>query len=85
MKNFQGKVVSDKMEKTAVVLVERIFRHPMYGKVLKRNKKIHCRNLIGAKQGDIVKIVQTRLMAKTVSFAVAEIVKNKNSKKETKE
>lgn len=84
MKNLQGKIVSDKMEKTAVVLVERIFRHPMYGKILKRNKKIHCRNLIGAKQGDIVKIVQTRLMAKTVGFVVAEIVKSKSSKKETK-
>lgn len=81
MKNFQGEVVSDKMEKTAVVLVERIFRHPMYGKILKRNKKIHCRNLIGAKQGDIVKIAQTRLLAKTVSFTVAEIIKSKNSKK----
>lgn len=77
MKIFQGKIISDKMQKTAVVLVERKFRHPLYGKILKRKGKIHARNEIGAKTGQLVEIKEGKPMAKTVSFTVVKIIEDK--------
>lgn len=86
MKALRGLVVSDKMGKTATVLVERKFKHPMYGKIIKRNKKIHADNQITAKKGDLVEIISTRPISKTKSFLIKEIVnlakKTTKSKKE---
>ncbi|RJR24963.1 30S ribosomal protein S17 [Candidatus Microgenomates bacterium] len=79
MKTFEGQVVSDKMVKAAVVLIERRFRHPMYGKIVKKNRKIHAVNEIGAKEGETVVIAETRPVSKTISFKIIEII---NSKKE---
>lgn len=75
MKAFFGKVVSDKMTKAAVVLIERKSRHPVYGKILKRKKKIHAGNEIGAKMGDEVEITETKPISKTISFKISKIVK----------
>lgn len=75
MKVFSGKVVSGKMTKAAVVLIERKCRHPVYGKILKRKKKIHAGNEIGAKIGDLVEITETRPISKTISFKISKIVK----------
>jgi len=75
MKSFLGKVISDKMNKTASVVTERKYRHPMYGKILTKKKKIHASNEIGAKVGQMVKIVETRPIAKTVSYKISEIIK----------
>lgn len=80
MKNLSGNVISDKMQKTAVVLIERQFRHPMYGKIIKKNKKIHAVNEIGAKLGDLVTLVEVRPVAKTVSFKIEKIIKSKETK-----
>ena len=56
-----GRVVSDKMDKTVTVLVERKVKHPMYGKVMVRSKKYHAHNDgNAAKAGDLVEIVETR-------------------------
>lgn len=77
MKIFQGKVVADKMKKTVVVLLERKFRHPMYGKIIRRKRKIHARNEIGAKTGQLVEIKEGKPMAKTVSFTVVKIIEEK--------
>ena len=74
MKTFQGKIISDKMNKTVVVLIERKFRHPLYGKILKRKGKIHARNGIEAKIGQMVEIKEGKPMAKTVSFTVTKII-----------
>ncbi len=74
MKIIEGKIISDKMTKTAVVLVERKTRHPLYGKIISRKKKIHARNEIGAKVGQVVRIVQIKPLAKTVAFKIQEIV-----------
>lgn len=82
MKTFEGQVVSDKMVKTAVVLIERRYRHPMYGKIVKKNKKIHAVNEIGAKEGEKVIIGEVRPISKTISFKVIEIIGQKP--KETK-
>ncbi len=81
MKNFSGNVVSDKMQKVASVLIERQFRHPIYGKIIKKNKKIHAVNEIGAKTGDLVSIVEVRLVAKTVTFKIDKIIKGAELKK----
>jgi small subunit ribosomal protein S17 len=69
-----GVVTSDKMEKTATVSLVRRFAHPVYGKQITRTKKVKARNELGAKQGDTVRIMETRPLAKTVNWRVTEIV-----------
>ena len=70
-----GRVVSDKMEKTVTVLVERKVKHPMYGKVMVRSKKYHAHNDgDSAKTGDLVEIVETRPVSRTKSWAVSNIL-----------
>lgn len=81
MKTFTGKVVSDKMTKAAVVLIERKHRHPIYGKVLRTKKKIHTANEIGAKAGDLVRITEVRPVSKTIKFKISEIVSEKRKEK----
>jgi small subunit ribosomal protein S17 len=69
-----GVVISDKMTKTVTVLLERQYAHPTYGKRVRRSKKFKARNEVGAREGDVVRIVETRPLAKTVCWRVAEIV-----------
>ena len=70
-----GVVTSDKMDKTVVVSVERVTRHPLYGKVIKLRKKYHAHNEENsAKQGDLVLIRECRPMSKTKKFFVQEIL-----------
>ena len=76
-KTFEGVVVSDKMQKTVVVLVERRQRHPLYKKVIKRWKKFYAHDEKGAKEGDRVKIVETRPLSKLKRFKVVEIIEKK--------
>ncbi len=73
MKVVQGVVISDKMNKAAVVLIERQYRHPMYGKILRRKKKIHVANEVGAKVGQIVGISPVRPISKTIAFKIVEL------------
>ena len=70
----QGVVASDKMTKTCTVLLERRYAHPAYGKQVTRSKKVKARNDLGAQTGDTVRIMETRPLAKTVSWRVTEIV-----------
>jgi len=70
-----GRVVSDKMDKTVVVLVERRVKHPMYDKIIVRSKKYHAHNDGNeAKDGDLVEIQECRPIAKTKSWAVTRLV-----------
>ncbi|WP_306605512.1 30S ribosomal protein S17 [Azonexus sp.] len=70
-----GRVVSDKMEKTVTVLVERKVKHPMYGKVMVRSKKYSAHNEANvAKAGDLVEIVETRPVSKTKAWAVTTVL-----------
>jgi small subunit ribosomal protein S17 len=70
-----GRVVSDKMEKTVTVLVERKVKHPMYGKVMVRSKKYHAHNEgNSAKAGDLVEIVETRPVSRTKTWAVTTVL-----------
>ena len=70
-----GRVVSDKMDKTVTVLVERKVKHPMYGKVMVRSKKYHAHNDSNtAKAGDLVEIVETRPVSRTKTWAVTSVL-----------
>jgi small subunit ribosomal protein S17 len=70
-----GRVVSDKMEKTVTVLVERKVKHPVYGKVMVRSKKYHAQNDGNtAKAGDLVEIVETRPVSRTKTWAVTSVL-----------
>ncbi|MDD2740989.1 MAG: 30S ribosomal protein S17 [Rhodocyclaceae bacterium] len=70
-----GRVVSDKMEKTVTVLVERKVKHPMYGKIMIRSKKYHAHNEgNSAKTGDLVEIVETRPVSRTKTWAVTSVL-----------
>lgn len=70
-----GRVVSDKMDKTIVVLVETYKKHPLYGKRVKYSKKFkaHDENNT-AKTGDIVEIMETRPLSKDKKFRLVKIV-----------
>mgnify|MGYP001264188790 CR=1 FL=1 len=68
---MQGVVVSDKMEKTVVVNVERKFPHPLYKKYIKRSKSYHVHdNSNNCKVGDIVSIQECRPLSKTKRWEV---------------
>lgn len=70
-----GTVVSDKTEKTAVVSVERRVAHPLYGKWMKRTKKYHAHDEENtAREGDTVRIMETRPMSKLKRWRILEIV-----------
>ncbi len=75
VRTLTGRVVSDKMDKSAVVLVERQVRHPLYGKYIRRSTKLHIHDENNeCKEGDTVTIKQTRPVSKTKSWALVEIV-----------
>ena len=71
-----GTVVSDKMEKSVVVQVERFVQHTVYKKYIKKYKKYAAHDEANqCKTGDIVKITESRPLSKTKRFRVSEIVK----------
>lgn len=71
-----GVVVSDKMDKTIVVAVESLMRHPVYGKTIKRTKKFKAHDENNeCKIGDIVKISETRPLSHDKRWRLVEIIK----------
>lgn len=74
-KRLMGCVVSNKMDKTVVVKVERLHRHRLYGKVVKRSKKFKAHDAYNSCQiGDMVRIVESRPLSKEKRWVVEEIV-----------
>ncbi len=74
-RTLTARVVSDKMNKSAVVMVERKVRHPLYGKYIRRSTKLHIHDENNeCKQGDTVTIKQVRPMSKTKSWTLLEVV-----------
>jgi len=70
-----GRVVSDRMEKTVTVLVERRVRHPMYNKIIVRSNKYHAHNDNNeAKVGDVVEIQESRPISKTKTWVVSRLL-----------
>jgi small subunit ribosomal protein S17 len=75
-KRLVGSVVSNKMDKTVVVRVERTTRHPRYGKVLRQTKKYKAHDADNAcRVGDVVSIVESRPLSREKRWAVVEILK----------
>lgn len=69
-----GRVVSDKMDKTITVLVERKEKHPIYGKFMKRSSKLHAHDEKNeCQQGDLVTVAETRPLSKSKSWALVRI------------
>jgi small subunit ribosomal protein S17 len=74
-KTRQGLVVSDKMDKTVVVAIERRVPHPVYGKMVTRTKRLKAHDEANsAKTGDTVRIVETRPLSKDKRWRLLEIV-----------
>lgn len=70
-----GTVVSDKADKTVVVSVERRFKHPLYGKIVRRSKNYHAHDEANAiKEGDQVRIEECRPISKNKTWRVVEKV-----------
>lgn len=70
-----GRVVSNKMQKSVTVSVERLIKHPVYGKYIRRTTKVMAHDEDGAcKEGDTVAIVECRPISKRKSWRVVEIV-----------
>ncbi len=70
-----AEVVSDKMDKSAVVMVERRVRHPLYGKYIRRSTKLHIHDQNNeCKPGDTVTIQECRPISKTKTWKLVEVV-----------
>ena len=73
-RSASGSVVSTKMDKTITVVVERRIKHPLYGKYIKRSKKIHAHDEENqCQEGDLVTIEETRPISKTKSWKLSSI------------
>ncbi|WP_020565347.1 30S ribosomal protein S17 [Methylosarcina fibrata] len=77
IRTINGKVVSNKMDKTITVLVERVVKHPVYGKYVKRSTKLmaHDENNI-CQEGDIVAITSCRPLSKNKTFKLVEVLES---------
>lgn len=73
-KQRTGVVVSDGMQKTVIVSLERRFAHPLYGKRMTRSKKVAAHDELGARVGDTVRLMETRPLSKTKRWRVVAIV-----------
>ena len=70
-----GRVVSDKMDKTVTVLIERRVTHPLYNKIMTRTKKYHAHDETNEiKEGDLVVIEECRPLSKTKAWKVTQLV-----------
>ena len=75
VRTLTGKVVSDKMDKSIVVLIERRVQHPLYGKSIRRSTKLHAHDENNTAQtGDVVTIKESRPISKTKSWTLVEVV-----------
>ncbi len=75
-----GRVVSDKMDKTVTVLIERRVTHPLIGKVITRSKKYHAHDEKNEfHEGDLVMIEETRPISKTKAWRVAKLIEKSRS------
>ena len=74
-RTLTGRVVSDKMQKTVTVLVERRMKHPLYGKYVTRTKKYHAHDENGDfHEGDLVEIEECRPLSKTKAWRVTKLL-----------
>ncbi len=75
-KSLVGLVVSDKMDRTVTISIERTFQHPMYKKIVKKTSKIWAHDAENeCRTGDKVKVMSTRPLSKLKRWRVVEIIK----------
>jgi small subunit ribosomal protein S17 len=75
VRTVSGRVVSDKMDKTITVLVERKVKHPLIGKVIVKSNKFHAHDEKNeCKEGDLVTIAESRPLSKTKTWVLSKIV-----------
>ena len=77
-RTLQGRVVSNKMDKTVTVLVERQVQHGLLGKIIRRSTTLHAQDELGANEGDVVRIAECRPLSKTKHHRVVEILTRAN-------
>jgi small subunit ribosomal protein S17 len=74
VRTLTGKVISNKMKDTIVVLIERRVKHPKYGKFIKRSTKVHAHDAGNTcKIGDVVLVKESRPISKTKSWQLVEV------------
>lgn len=75
IRTLQGRVISDKMDKSITVAIERKVKHPIYGKIIKRTTKLHVHDENNeCKAGDLVEIRECRPLSKTKSWTLVAVV-----------
>lgn len=76
-RTLTGRVISNKMDKTATVMIERRVRHPLYGKYIRRSTKYHVHDENNeCQEGDIVTIRECRPLSKTKTFRLVSVVEH---------
>ncbi|MDH5182674.1 MAG: 30S ribosomal protein S17 [Gammaproteobacteria bacterium] len=74
-RTLTGRVVSNKMDKTITVLIERKVAHPLYGKFVKRSTKVHAHDENNdCQEGDVVTVAECRPLSKNKSWKLVEVV-----------
>ena len=75
LKTVEGRVVSNKMDKTVTILVERLVKHALYGKYIRRSTKLHAHDEDNScNEGDVVRVSECRPLSKTKNWRVVEVV-----------
>ena len=75
VRTLSGRVVSNKMDKTVTVLVERKVKHPLIGKVMVKSNKVHAHDEANeCNEGDLVTISESRPLSKTKNWVVSKIL-----------
>ena len=75
LRTVEGRVVSNKMNKTVTILVERQVKHPLYGKYIRRSTKLHAHDEENTcNEGDVVRVSECRPLSKTKNWRVVEII-----------
>ena len=76
-RTLTGKVISTKMDKSIVVLIERLVKHPKYGKYIRRSTKLHAHDENNVcQEGDIVTIAECRPLSKTKAWTLVAVVES---------
>lgn len=75
IRTVQGRVVSNKMDKTITVMVERTVKHPIYGKFIKRSTKLHAHDEVNVcNEGDLVSITECRPLSKSKTWMLVDVL-----------
>jgi small subunit ribosomal protein S17 len=78
-RTLQGRVISDKMDKTVTVMIERKVKHPIYGKFVRRSTKVHAHDENNECQiGDVVVVEQCRPLSKSKTWRFVKLVERTN-------